>query len=121
MFPTFLQGGSRVAQRPCLICKRLTRNPSRCDACPVTDRERRRGNSTQRGYGSRWSRLSKAVLAEHRSYYGDWCPGWRIDGHISNDLTVDHIIAKASGGTDDRANLAVLCRACNGRKGSRSE
>jgi 5-methylcytosine-specific restriction endonuclease McrA len=34
------------------------------------------------------------------------------------DLTIDHIIPVAAGGTDDPANLQVLCRRCNSAKGA---
>jgi 5-methylcytosine-specific restriction endonuclease McrA len=32
-------------------------------------------------------------------------------------LSIDHIIAKATGGTNERSNLRVLCTPCNTRKG----
>jgi HNH endonuclease len=32
-------------------------------------------------------------------------------------LEIDHIIPKASGGTDDEGNLWLACRMCNGYKG----
>ncbi|WP_280695884.1 MULTISPECIES: HNH endonuclease [unclassified Kitasatospora] len=79
-------------------------------------RDRQRGSATKRGYGSAWQRLSRAVLEGHRSIYGEWCPGYRVPAHSSSDLTVDHVIPKALGGTDTRENTQVLCRACNGRK-----
>lgn len=35
------------------------------------------------------------------------------------ELTVDHIIPKSRGGTDDDANLTAACRECNVGKGNR--
>jgi 5-methylcytosine-specific restriction protein A len=78
----------------------------------------RRGSATQRGYGSAWQRTAKAVLAAHRRAHGDWCPGWQRPAHPAKDLTVDHKVPKARGGTDDPDNLWALCRACNSTKGS---
>jgi 5-methylcytosine-specific restriction endonuclease McrA len=37
------------------------------------------------------------------------------------DLTVDHIIPRARGGTNEFGNLQTLCRSCNSRKGTRIE
>lgn len=47
------------------------------------------------------------------------------DGHACRDcgtpidLTVDHIIPWALGGSDDMTNLQTLCRPCNSSKGAR--
>lgn len=38
-----------------------------------------------------------------------------------DDLTVDHIIARHAGGTDDLSNLQFLCRVCNSTKGIRPD
>lgn len=56
------------------------------------------------------------VLAEHQRAWPGLCPGWQRPAHPSDDLTVDHIIPKALGGTDARENLQVLCRPCNSAK-----
>ena len=37
------------------------------------------------------------------------------------NLTVDHIVARAHGGTDHIDNLWLLCAACNSSKGTRSQ
>lgn len=36
-----------------------------------------------------------------------------------NQATLEHLKAQALGGTDDRFNLAVACRKCNGDRGGR--
>lgn len=59
-----------------------------------------------------------ATVAAWREAHGDWCPGHGVPGHQSSDLTADHVQAVANGGPADGA-LAVLCRPCNARKGSR--
>ena len=35
-------------------------------------------------------------------------------------FTVDHVLARVNGGTDDLENLVVACRPCNSSKGARS-
>jgi ATP adenylyltransferase len=34
-------------------------------------------------------------------------------------LSIDHIVAKSKGGSNERANLRVLCTDCNTKKGTR--
>lgn len=34
--------------------------------------------------------------------------------------TVDHVVARARGGTDQRQNLKIACKPCNQRKGSKA-
>jgi 5-methylcytosine-specific restriction protein A len=108
-----------MPMRPCLDCSRLTRNASRCDGCSAkwsAVNNARRGSSSARGYGAKWRAMRAAVIAEHVALYGAVCPGYGVPGHVSDDLTLDHIIPKVRGGTDERSNLGVLCRQCNSRK-----
>lgn len=108
-------------RRPCLDCGRLTRNPSRCDehqAAWQSRQEQLRGSATQRGYGSQWQRVARAAVAQHRAVYGDWCPGWQVPAHASTDLTADHVVPLARGGSSTAENTRVLCRSCNSRKHS---
>lgn len=37
------------------------------------------------------------------------------------NMTIDHIIPRSRGGTDDPENLQLLCAACNSMKGNRSQ
>ncbi|MGH3381866.1 MAG: HNH endonuclease [Actinoallomurus sp.] len=78
-----------------------------------------RGSAHQRGYTAAWQRTAATAVARHRALHGDWCPGWVVPAHHATDLTGDHIDAKANGGSDDLANVGVLCRACNARKRDR--
>ncbi|WP_371646480.1 HNH endonuclease [Streptomyces mirabilis] len=106
-------------QRPCLVCGTLTRNASRCDthqAAWQQQQDRARGSAHQRGYTQAWRTTAARAVAEHRAAHGDWCPGFGVPPHPASDLTADHRIPKARGGSDDPENIGVLCRACNGRK-----
>jgi 5-methylcytosine-specific restriction endonuclease McrA len=40
-------------------------------------------------------------------------------GDANNPLSVDHIVPKAAGGSDDPRNLGPLCRRHNSAKGTR--
>lgn len=57
------------------------------------------GGQPSSAYGSGWSRLRAQVLAEE--------PQCRLCGAPSTE--VDHIVAKAFGGSDGRPNLRGLC------------
>lgn len=53
----------------------------------------------------------RVAVFERDAYRCRRCGGW-------TDLTADHVIPVAAGGTDDLDNLQTLCRPCNSRKGS---
>jgi 5-methylcytosine-specific restriction enzyme A len=98
-----------MARRRCLDCGQLT--DARCLTCHPP-----RPAPTGQPRAPGWKRydatyrLARAhVLAAH-----PWCT-WCA---TTTDLTVDHVIAKANGGTDDPSNLQVLCRSCNSQKGT---
>ncbi|MFC0438771.1 HNH endonuclease [Kutzneria buriramensis] len=108
--------------RPCLDCSALHRNRSRCDSCQARwDRahDAGRGSATERGYDAAYQRLAGQIVAEHRGRSGDWCPGWQRPAHQATDLTADHIVPLAAGGSNEQHNLAVLCRSCNSAKRER--
>jgi 5-methylcytosine-specific restriction endonuclease McrA len=44
--------------------------------------------------------------------YCSWCGK-------TEDLTGDHITPLSKGGTNEAANVRVLCRSCNSRRGNR--
>ena len=106
--------GSRSA-KPCIEpgCPRLTRAGSRCPEHERLVNQRRdqlRGSRYARGYDNHWMQLSKQVL-ERDGYACAYCGGLAT--------TVDHVLPKAKGGSDDPGNLVAACARCNSRKGAR--
>lgn len=104
--------------RPCLDCGALSQGAR----CPGHTRAK------ERGY-DRAKRLVRPVtweqrqdracaIAEHRTQFGDWCPGYMRDPHPSTDLTADHPIEVSQGGAEGQP-LTVLCRSCNSVKSHR--
>ncbi|WP_330926302.1 HNH endonuclease [Candidatus Sororendozoicomonas aggregata] len=83
-------------------------------------RQDRKGNRHQRGYGTAWQKLRKEILQRDRYL----CQSCRAEGRLQAANVVDHIINKASGGTDDPGNLQALCQSCHaaktGREGARA-
>jgi hypothetical protein len=78
---------------------------------PGNGRAKKRGldlrpSSSARGYGANWQKLRLMVLAAEPLCRHCSRPG----------LDVDHILPLASGGTNDRNNLQVLCHSCHSAK-----
>lgn len=63
--------------------------------------------SWQRGYGYRWQRTRRGIL--RRDPVCVIC-------NAAPSHHVDHVIAKAKGGTDDPENLRGICASCHSRK-----
>lgn len=61
--------------------------------------------------------IAKAVVAAWVLKHGWWCPGFGRAPHPSTDLTADHVIPLARGGTN-AGPRRVLCNPCNARKGA---
>jgi 5-methylcytosine-specific restriction protein A len=102
-------------RRPCMHCRRYLPDDQfkdgRCPDCRreyQRQRDARRGSSTARGYGTGWQRLAAQIIVAH-----PYCAQCGHTGSQANPLTVDHIVPKAKGGTDDADNLRVLCRLHN--------
>lgn len=87
--------------RPCLDCGVPT-SDTRCPRCG------RAWKRQTKATGAAWQRLRAAVIADH-----PWC----VVCQRTHDLTVDHILPLSLGGTNERANLRVLCRGCHARYG----
>lgn len=81
--------------------------------------ERRRGNSTQRGYGAPWQKRRKAAL---NTAEGALCVyHWEVLGQVVPATSRDHRVPKAKGGSDDDSNLVSACTYCNSAKGDMDE
>jgi 5-methylcytosine-specific restriction endonuclease McrA len=93
--------------RPCVDCQVVTRS-ARCTNCQRL-KDRARPTPTQRGYDSKWRKLSR----EFRNAY-PYC----FKCGSTKDLTTDHIVSKKNGGQSIWSNLQTLCRSCNSIKGS---
>lgn len=66
----------------------------------------------KRGYGSAWYKLRKVILRRDRHL----CQPCLAQYRVTPATQVDHIKAKANGGTDDPDNLQSICDACHKRK-----
>lgn len=107
-------------QRPCRHkgCRTLHRNANgycdqhQDDAKAWARKEAAPKTTTQRGYGWRWQKLRQRIL-ERDKYLCQIC---LAAGRITVASEVDHIINKASGGTDDPDNLQSACGPCHKAK-----
>lgn len=114
--------------RPCLgsthneYAHTLTDNRNgRCSDCNrQRETTRTRGKRARRPYTNTERAEREAIVATWRAEHGDWCPGWGRPAHPSQDLTADHVVAVAAGG-DEHGPMSVLCRTCNGRKGTQPD
>ena len=78
----------------------------------------KQGTRHQRGYGTRWDKLRARIL-ERDLYLCQEClrQGRPTPLKVKPyDHAVDHILAKAFGGTDDPSNLESLCKECHDAK-----
>ncbi|WP_375708120.1 HNH endonuclease [Klebsiella pneumoniae] len=64
------------------------------------------------GYGRPWE-IKRARIMKRDKYL---CQNCRRDGIATKASSVDHIIPKAHGGTDDDFNLESLCWTCHSKK-----
>ena len=72
----------------------------------------RRGSRHQRGYGTAWDKQRERILRRDNGL----CQVCLARGLYSTATEVDHIINKASGGTDADGNLQAICKPCHQAK-----
>lgn len=91
----------------CIACGEVAPG-TRCEECQ-TEREarttERKGSATARGYDSRWQRLSARARRLQ-----PFC----LDCGSAEDLTADHLVWPAR----TLADVEVVCRSCNSRRGA---
>lgn len=109
-----------LAPKPCrkLGCNALVRDGSsycaahKVDAKIGTFADKTRGSRQSRGYGAAWDKLRKQILLRDNGL----CQPCLEQDVITPAKQVDHIVAKAHGGTDDESNLQAICVACHKAK-----
>ena len=69
-------------------------------------------STTERGYGGKWPRIRQRVLERDKHL----CIPCQDQGILTIARQVDHIVNKASGGTDDLSNLQSICIDCHKAK-----
>lgn len=74
-------------------------------------------NAGNKGQGSNWcSKAKRAWVHARDNHLCVWC-GAAIDAH-STKLTIDHIVPRSKGGTNEAQNLVTACMKCNRRRGN---
>lgn len=71
-----------------------------------------RGSAAQRGYGWAWQKLRDQVMARDCGL----CLPCQARGLVSLASSVDHIVGKDQGGSDDPLNLQAICDPCHKAK-----
>jgi len=66
----------------------------------------------ERGYGTAWDKLRLKILKRDINL----CQPCKRQGKLTPANAVDHIVQKASGGTDNPTNLQSICNACHKAK-----
>jgi 5-methylcytosine-specific restriction endonuclease McrA len=94
--------------KPCLDCGQMafpgSRHGSRCHTCEAKRNATRNADPKRQAY--KGLRHIKPM-------------GPCVVCGTMEDLTFDHIVPLAKGGTNELSNLQVLCRACNSKKGAK--
>lgn len=100
----------RRRQRPGVSCVRAMRKRD------YRAEDRARGSRHERGYDNRWAKIAEQVKREE-----PLCRPCHKRGIARATTQVDHIVPKAKGGSDDRANLQGICDDCHKAKTAREQ
>jgi 5-methylcytosine-specific restriction protein A len=93
---------------PCLYCGVVSRGSACRDCRAAIEAKDPKRKERNKQYDYEWHKLSR--LARQLQ---PWCS--RCGS--KNDLTADHILSLANGGSNILENIMVLCRKCNSSKG----
>lgn len=81
--------------------------------------DQQRGTRQERGYDDEWYKVTRPRILLRDLYQCQQCG--RFVGMKKRDAHVDHIKAKAEGGSDEDSNLQTLCESCHSRKTVRQD
>lgn len=104
----------KMPPRPCTNprCRAYAVKGGKCETHQKIPWDHGNKSRHERGYDYKWVVLRKRILKRD----GHLCQDCKRNGRISLAQMVDHIINKASGGTDDDDNLEAICRRCHSEK-----
>ena len=113
----------RATPKPCKHrgCPRVVRGAHYCETHADKntannysgwERHNKGKSRHQRGYGSTWNK-QRAVALKRDDYL---CQNCLTEKRVIPADSVDHIVNKANGGTDELSNLVSLCTPCHKRK-----
>ncbi|EAO1993181.1 HNH endonuclease [Salmonella enterica] len=99
-------------------CRKTTTDRSGyCDEhrCSGWERWQPGKSKQQRGYGGNWPSIRLRILQRDKYL----CQSCLRQGIATSATSVDHIIPKSHGGTDNDSNLEAICRDCHSTKTAR--
>ena len=67
----------------------------------------------------RWIRVEKRLALYIRDGFGCVYCGRDLRGAVPSDVTLDHLLPRSVGGTNDASNLVTACRRCNSSRQDR--
>lgn len=76
----------------------------------------RQGQCQPRG---RWIRPEKRLAIYLRDGFACLYCGSDLRGSVASDVTLDHLLPRSAGGTNDPTNLITACRTCNCTRGNK--
>ena len=101
--------------RPCTTprCIKMIATNGKCeDHQPEPWLTSKGKSSSERGYGVEWVK-QRAKALKRDGYLCQYC---FIQGRMKKATEVDHVIAKANGGSNDLSNLLSTCNPCHKNK-----